>query len=251
MTDGPSDAADLLGPGRVAVVTGAAQGLGAAFARALAARGGTVVTCDVLPGCDAVVDVADAAAVKEWIDGVASEHRRIDVAVANAGIALRSHPLGDWDEGLAVFRATIGANLAGVFHLGRAVAPVMAAHGAGHIVVISTDHLVPEPGTPTGGGSRMDAYDASKWALRGLVESWALALGPSGIRVNAIGMGATDTPMIRAFFGAAPPAEVTDRWMHPGDVAAVLVALVDEGQGGRTGAHVPLWAGHPTVLPPG
>ena len=234
----------------IAIVTGAAQGLGAAFAAALREAGYTVVTCDVKPGCDAVVDVADAAAVKAWVDDIVARHGRIDVAVANAGVARMTTPLDPWDQGLDDFKVLIGTNLAGVFHVGRAVAPVMVAQGRGDIVVISTDHVAPPPGRRTGGGSRMDAYDASKWALRGLVEAWALSLGKNGVRVNALCMGATDTAMVRGFLGDRITDEIVAEWMRPEQVAQVMMELIGEGADGRTGEHIGLWVGHPVELPP-
>ena len=234
----------------IAIVTGAAQGLGAAFAAALREAGYTVVTCDVKPGCDAVVDVADAAAVKAWIDDIVARHGRIDVAVANAGVARMTTPLDPWEQGLDDFKVLIGTNLAGVFHVGRAVAPVMVAQGRGDIVVISTDHVAPPPGRRTGGGSRMDAYDASKWGLRGLVEAWALSLGKNGVRVNALCMGATDTAMVRGFLGDRITDEIVAEWMRPEEVAQVMMELIGEGADGRTGEHIGLWVGHPVELPP-
>ena len=234
----------------IAIVTGAAQGLGAAFAAALREAGYTVVTCDVKPGCDAVVDVADAAAVKAWVDDIVARHGRIDVAVANAGVARMTTLLDPWEQGLDDFKVLIGTNLAGVFHVGRAVAPVMVAQGRGDIVVISTDHVAPPPGRRTGGGSRMDAYDASKWALRGLVEAWALSLGKNGVRVNALCMGATDTAMVRGFLGDQITDEIVAEWMRPEQVAQVMMELIGEGADGRTGEHIGLWVGHPVELPP-
>lgn len=223
----------------IAVVTGAAQGLGAAFAAALADAGYRVVTCDVQPGCDAVVDVADPAAVKAWIDTVVAEHGRIDVAVANAGVARTTGVLDPWDKAVDDYAAVVGTNLGGVFWLGRAVAPVMAAQGSGHIVVISTDHVAPPPGRRTGGGTHMDLYDAAKWGLRGLVEAWSAALARHGVHVNALCMGATDTPMLRGFLGDRATPEVVAGWMTPHQIAEVLVDLVGSE---CTGEHIALWA---------
>jgi 3-oxoacyl-[acyl-carrier protein] reductase len=223
----------------IAVVTGAAQGLGAAFAAALVDAGYRVITCDIRPGCDAVVDVADPEAVKAWVDAVVAEHGRIDVAVANAGVARATGVLDPWDKAVDDFTAVLGVNLGGVFWLGRAVAPVMTAQGGGHIVVVSTDHVTPPPGRRTGGGANMDVYDAAKWGLRGLVEAWSVALGRHGVHVNALCMGATDTPMLRSFLGDRATPDVVAGWITPHQVAAVLVDLVASD---RTGEHIALWA---------
>lgn len=223
----------------IAVVTGAAQGLGAAIAVALRDSGYTVITSDVQEGCDAVVDVSDASAVKAWVDSVVAAHGRIDVAVANAGVARITGPLDPWDRAVDDFDHQIGVNLGGVFWLGRAVAPVMAAQRGGNIIVISTDHVAPPPGRATGGGAHMDLYDASKWALRGLVEAWAKALRRDGVRVNAVCMGATDTAMLRGFLGDRATPDVVAEWMRPDEVAAVVLQVL---AGDATGEHVPVWA---------
>ncbi len=236
--------------GRVAVVTGAARGLGAAFVGALRAAGATVIGCDVLPGAEVVADVSQPDQVRRFVEGVVGEHGRIDVAVANAGICRITSPLDPWDKALDDFEALMGVNTRGVYLLGRAVAPVMAAQGGGDIVVVSTDHVAPPPGRPTGGGAAMDVYDASKWALRGLVEAWARALARHGVRVNALCMGATDTDMIRSFVGDRLTPEMEASWMRPEQIAELLVALVGEGPEGRTGQHIGIWVGHPVALPP-
>jgi NAD(P)-dependent dehydrogenase (short-subunit alcohol dehydrogenase family) len=228
--------------GQVALVTGAAHGLGAAFVTALRAAGMTVRGCDILPGTDAVVDVRDAIAVKRWVDAVIADHGRVDVAVANAGIARRSHPAGDFEAGLEIFDEQWRVNTRGVFALGRAVLPSMVAARTGHVVVISTDHVAPPPGRNTGGGPSMDGYDASKWALRGLVEAWHTATHASGVRINALCPGATDTPMLRGFLKDRITDDMTAGWMRPENVAGVLVTLLEEGPDGRSGEHIGIWA---------
>ena len=233
----------------IAIVTGAAQGLGLAFANAMRDRGDVVVTCDVQDGCDEIVDVSQPWATKAFVDAVVARHGRVDVLVANAGQCRVTNALDSFDAAVADYEALVGTNLGGVYWAGRAVAPHMSANGSGHIVIISTDHVLPTPGRPTGGGAHMDVYDASKWALRGLVEAWSKSLARHGVRVNALCMGATDSPMLRAFTGDRLTPEIEASWMRPEQIAEVLLALVDEGDGGRTGEHIGLWVGHPVVLP--
>jgi NAD(P)-dependent dehydrogenase (short-subunit alcohol dehydrogenase family) len=235
--------------GQIAVVTGAAGGLGAAFVAALRDAGATVVGSDIRTGADAVVDAGDAEAVRAWIDTVVATHGRIDLAVANAGISRAGRPTGDFDTAVRDFDEQWRVNARGPFVLGRAVIPAMVAQGSGHIVVISTDHVAPPPGRPTGGGSTMDGYDASKWALRGLVEAWHRAVNRNGVRVNALCPGATDTAMLRGFLGDQVTEEMVAGWMRPEAVAGLLVELVAEGPGGRSGEHLGVWAGHPLALP--
>jgi NAD(P)-dependent dehydrogenase (short-subunit alcohol dehydrogenase family) len=236
--------------GRVAIVTGAADGLGAAFAVALRGAGVTVEACDIRSREDVSrVDVAEPQQVKAFVDAVFERHGRVDILVANAGICRATNVLGSWEEAVDDYDAHFRVNTLGVYLFGRAVAPLMTVAGDGHIVVISTDHVVPPPDRPTGGGARMDVYDASKWALRGFVEGWARALAPHGVRVNALGMGATDTAMLRGFLGNRFREEMVANWMRPEEIGRLLVDLLDEGSEGRSGQTIGIWVDHPIELP--
>jgi 3-oxoacyl-[acyl-carrier protein] reductase len=261
--------------GRRALVTGAAQGLGRAFATVFAAEGATVAACDTQPEVDdlaphcwaAVADVTDAAAVKAFVDEAARRLGGIDIVVNNAGVIRQTSPADDpWDQAVDDFDAVIGVNFRGGYLLGRAAMPHLVRRG-GDIVNITSDHVhtcgYPEAidhadapdcrwaGTrrPPLGGPRYDVYDSSKWGLHGLTHVWARTLAEHRVRVNSVGMGATDTPMIRAHLaakGAPPPAGL----MRAEQVAAVVVELIAEGPDGRTGDHVQLWRDHPCRLPP-
>ena len=239
--------------GEVCIVTGAARGLGAAFAQALRDAGGTVVTCDVLPGADALVDVSQADQVKRFVDDVTAEHGPIGIAVLNAGVCKFTDVLGPWEQVAADFDVHINTNLRGVFLCGRAVIPGMVTKGGGNVVIIGTDHLCrPDDFAYTAGV--LDAYDASKWGLMGLVNAWVNAVGSKGVRVNSISMGATDSDMLRSFTkvasGKEPTQEQIDSWMRPADVAALVVELIEEGPDGRTSTNVPVIVGRPIQLPP-
>ena len=235
--------------GKVAVVSGAARGLGEAWTHALRGAGATVIGFDVNPGTDAIVDASDPDQVRDFVDSVVTAHGGIDISVANAGRFGLTSPLDPWNKAVHDFDDQIGTNLKGVYLLGRAVAPVMAAGGSGHIVNISTDHGHRAPGVRTGGGAQMDVYDASKWGIRGLTEAWAEALRPHRIRVNELCMGATDGAMLREFLGDRATPEVVATWLRPEDLGRVLVDLLVEGPDGRTGARIGLWVGHPVELP--
>ena len=244
-----SDGTDFLS-GKVAVVSGAARGLGAAWTQALEAAGATVVGFDLRPGADAVADASDPDQVRDFVDRVVADHGGIDISVANAGLFRLTSPLDPWTKALDDFEDQIGTNLKGTYLLGRAVAPVMVARGGGHIVNISTDHGHRAPGVRTGGGAHMDVYDASKWAIRGLTEAWAEGLRPHRIRVNELCMGATDGPMLREFLGERATPELIATWLRPEDLGRVLIDLLMEGTDGRTGTQIGLWVGHPVELPP-
>jgi len=269
------DAAASILAGRRAIVTGAAQGLGRAFATAFADAGATVAACDRRPeveelaasGWAAVADVADPDAVRAFVDEAARRMGGVDIVVNNAGVVRRTSPVEDpWDRAVADFDAVVGVNFRGAYLVGRAAMPHLVRRG-GDILNITSDHIrtcgYPEAddhvdaagcrwaGTrrPPLGGPGYDVYDSSKWGLHGLTHVWSRALAAHGVRVNSLGMGATDTPMIRAHLeakGAQPPPGL----MAPVEVAAVAVELLAEGPGGRTGDHVQLWLGHPCRLPP-
>lgn len=247
--------------GRVAIVTGAAQGIGRAFAQRLAAEGCTVVVTDrhgsVADVADAigstahVGDVGDPEHVRAVVDATYAEHGGVDICVNNAGEVIASGPEDTWAAAVADFDRMVGSNTKGAFLFGRAVAPIMIERGGGEIVNVSTDHVKPGPGCHLHHGhGAMDLYNASKWALNGLTFDWARSLARHHVRVNNLCMGATDTEMLRGWLGDDPPADYVATWMQPEQVAQVLVELLEEGPNGRSGNNIGLYAGEPCVLPP-
>lgn len=261
--------------GRRAIVSGAAQGLGRAFAEALADAGAAVAVCDVDPEVErlgaarwsAVADVSDPAAVRAFVDQAAERLGGIDIVVNNAGVVRQTSPASDdFDKAVEDYDAVVGVNLRGAYLLGRAAIPHLIRDG-GDLVNITTDHVhtcgypeaighadAPhcrwaETRRPAVGNATFDVYDASKWGAKGLTSVWALALAEHGVRVNSFGMGATETPMILAHLerkGVPRPANL----MSAERVADVLVELIAEGPGGRSGDSVQLWSDHPCALPP-
>lgn len=225
----------------VAIVTGSAVGIGRALCQVLAARGTCVVGLDIdaeanaetaaLAG-DAVAaltcDIGDPAAVKATIDGVIGRTGRVDLLVNNAAVFNDTRLLaGTYDEQVAAWHRAMGACSDGAFHCTAAVAPVMADRGGGNVVNLITNHIRPGEYIT---GMAATGYDASKFALWRLTESWAVELAPRGIRVNGLAFGATDTPMLR---GVAP--RLADRAMRAEDMAEAVCAIVDQGPGGATG----------------
>lgn len=220
--------------GRVAIVTGAAQGLGRAFANRLADDGASVVVADRnADGAAAVVaelgadramavqvDVADETAVAGMVEAVLDRHGRVDVLVNNASIfsTIRMQPfeeisVEEWDQLMAV-------NVRGVFLCCRAVVPAMRAAGYGKIVNISS-------ATVWIGRPNYLHYVTSKAALLGLTRALAKELGPDGIRVNAVTPGATETEVPRE---TVTPAQVDAiigmQSLKRREVAADLVGTV-------------------------
>ena len=268
--------------GSSAIVTGGAVGLGHSFAAALARAGARVTICDIRDdvqeraaqlGADGVrADVSQPEDVRALVDGVVAKHGTVDILIANAGVVRATEPTDPWEQALDDYEAVIGTNLKGVYLPGRAVAPIMAEQGSGHIVNIATDHVhncgFPDaldhddaPACPWASERRrpgwvgMDLYDASKWGINGLTQNWARSLRAHGVRVNAICLGATDSHMMRTYAGFGyeddnqPPQALLEKWMNPEAVAQVVIDLIEEGPEGRSGDNIGLWVGHPTVLP--
>lgn len=268
--------------GQTAIVTGAAQGLGRAYARALAEAGANVSVCDLRDsvaeldpelralGVEVLAETCDVSKADQVAAFVARTHARfgrIDILVANAGVVVITSPMDSIDKTLADYETEVGTNLRGIFLFGRAVIPHMIEQGRGEILNISTDHVCTcgapiewshddapdcpykDAPRPTGGGAVMDLYDSSKWGINGLTFAWSRALRLHGIRVNAFCMGATDTPMLREFMGDDVEPAVVGSWMRPEAIAQVMLELFGEGPDGRTGENIGFAVGHPVVLP--
>ena len=250
--------------GKVALVTGAAGGLGRGFAEALAAEGAALALCDVQPEVGTVAaslmeqygvaasvyvaDVADPTDVWRVVDETVASLGGVDILVSNAGICVPTNPTAGLEESVVDFDRTFDVNTRGPFLFGRAVMPVMLSRDGGHIVNVVSDHVYTEPQRPPPGGAAMDVYDASKWAINGLTLAWARAL-EGRIRVNGLCMGATDSSMLRTWVGGNPSQELVDSWKQPAEVAALLVELLEEGPTGRTGWNLPVWVNEPVVMP--
>ena len=248
--------------GQVAIVTGAAQGLGAAYAEALAGAGAKVVAVDEqtwAPGpssaSSVVADVSQIGDVRRVLDLARSEHGGVDILVNNAARWKQTPIDGPRQQALADYERLMDANTRGAFLMGRAVMPSMIERGGGNIVNVSTYYVLP-PRPPESTGTNppeTDVYAASKWALNGLTQVWAVALREQGIRVNALAMGATDTPMLRGLYatrGTEPSEAEIAMWMTPAQQAQLLLDLLAEGPEGRTGETIGSWVGEPVALPP-
>jgi NAD(P)-dependent dehydrogenase (short-subunit alcohol dehydrogenase family) len=239
--------------GQVALITGAAKGLGAAFATRLATAGFEIVACDIDPSVDRLdgltlrADVSEPDDVRRVVDAAMEAHGRIDVLINNAAIARGSQAGQDWAKGIEDYQQIMGTNVFGVFLFGRAVAPIMIEQRVGHIVNVSTDHIYPTPGVRVHGHGGMDLYNASKWALNGFTLDWATSLGPHGIRVNGLCLGATDTPMLRDF-AVGVRDEVIATWMKPEQICDLFLDLHAEGPSGRSGHNLGCWVGRPLSL---
>ncbi|MFI6323208.1 2,3-dihydro-2,3-dihydroxybenzoate dehydrogenase [Nonomuraea sp. NPDC050556] len=219
--------------GRVALVSGATGGIGAAVVAALASAGAKVAACDLRepapdgPGVQPyVVDVADGAAVRKVVDRVEREVGPIDICVNVAGIlrpgGVLDYADDDWERTLAV-------NAGGVFHLSRHVAAAMAPRRRGAIVTVASNAArVPRAG--------LAAYAASKAAAQMFTQCLGLELAAYGIRCNVVAPGSTDTPMLAQLGGdpiAGDPAAYRagiplGRIATPADVADAVCFLVSD-----------------------
>lgn len=247
--------------GRSAIVTGAARGLGRAFAITLADAGANVTLCDVDEQVSAVAEaigvrahamVADVSMredVERLVATAADRFGGIDTLINNAGRWRRTRVTDSFDKALADWDYIMDTNLRGLLLLSRACVPHIRARGGGDIVNISTYYVLPAKSAGTNQPDT-DLYNASKWALNGFTEAWAKVLAKYRIRVNALCMGATDTAMLRGLFEGDPPADFVATWIKPETIARQLIDLLTEGSDGRTGENIGAWVGEPVVLGP-
>jgi 3-oxoacyl-[acyl-carrier protein] reductase len=230
--------------GRVALITGAARGIGAATARRLAGEGARVTLVDLdEQGCRQVAaeimesgsealplvcDVADGGAVRQMVDTAAAHFGRLDILVNNAGIVRDNliHKMTEDD-----FDRVLGVHLRGAFLCSQAAQKYMVPAQYGRIISLSSTSAL---------GNRGQAnYSAAKAGLQGLTRTLAIELGRFGITVNAVAPGFIDTDMTRAtaarmgitpeaFQAGASELIALHRVGQPSEVASVIAFLASE-----------------------
>jgi len=256
---------------RVALVTGAARGIGAACALALARSGWSLVLVD---RAESDPDLAYPLASREELARVADQCGRwaeaaalavdvrdqqglgraahlalerfggLDAAVAAAGAMAGGPPL--WETSEAAWSSMMGVNAEGVWRLCKAAVPVMLARPeprSGRFVAIAS-------AAATTGLERLGAYCAAKHACLGLVRALAADLAPFGITANAVAPGSTAGAMLEAtaaIYGIAPEElarhHMLGRLLEPEETAALVAWICGEDSGGITGALLPVDAG--------
>ncbi len=241
--------------GKVALVTGAARGLGQAMANALAEAGADIVALDRL-GCDETVGMVEkigrrclsvqcdllAAAPADLgkvVDQIVRDMGRLDILVNNAGIIRRAPVLEfsekDWNDVLQI-------NLNALFFLSQAAAKVMVQQGSGKIISVASMLSFQ-------GGIRVPSYTATKSAVAGVTRALANELADKGLNINAIAPGymATDnTAPLRA--DEQRSASILDRipagrWGEPSDLQGVVVFLASAASDYMNGAIIPVDGG--------
>lgn len=248
----------------VALVTGAARGIGAATARLLAAGGWQLVLVDrcandpalayplatpaelaalaaEVGGIAVEADVRDQVALDAAVTIAVEQFGGLDAAVAAAGCVVGAPTAWETDD--AAWDANIGINLEGVWRTARAAVPALLLRRGRFVAVASA--------AGTTGLPRLAAYSAAKHGVIGLVKSMAVELGPLGVTVNAVAPGSTRTAMLDASAAVYDLDSVEDfvvhhplgRLLEPGEVAAAIAWLCSAAASGITGAVLPVDAG--------
>lgn len=244
----PGDEREGLLAGRVALVSGAGAGIGAAVARRFAAEGAVLWLNDLRPGpLDALVaelravgsdavgmpgDMADAGFVRSWVEAAVAAYGRIDVLYNNVGVSRPGLVADISDEDWSFqLRTTLDS----VFFATRAVLPHMVRQGGGSIVSMAS-------GAGIGGNYNLGAYAAAKAGVINLMETVATEYGPEGIRANAVTPGPTDTAPLRAYIDGRPGgmagyvAELDlARLSQPDEVANTVLFLASDQSSNITG----------------
>lgn len=235
---------------RIALVTGAARGIGRAIAAAFASEGARVVMVDrradaleravasVPDAWGLVGDVSDETRVESIVDEVVARLGRLDVLVNNAAVQAEARLL---DHSSADFRTIVDTNLFGTFVCSRAALPPMLAQGAGVIINLSSI-------LGLSGDALLPVYAMTKAGILGLTRSTAAAYAAQGIRCVAICPGDVDTELNQAYFASQPDPHAfrgriereypARRIAQPEEVARVAVFLASDDASFVNGSHV-------------
>lgn len=254
----------------VALVTGAARGIGAATVRRLLSQGWGVVATDICGNIDGlgypmgtlkelravvdgsggrgvavVADVRDRRALDAAVEIALDRFGRLDAAIACAGVMLGA--THGWEMTPRAFDLCVDINLGGVQRCASAALPAIiesATPGAGRFVAVAS-------AAASSGRPQIAAYSAAKAGVIGLVRSLAAELAPLGVTANCVSPGSTDTTILAAsaaLYGLADPAEFVahqpvGRLLDPDEVAAGIAWLCSPQRGGVTGIVLPIDGG--------
>ena len=243
---------------KVAIITGAAGGIGYATAEKFVQEGARVVVCDVnpagvqaaveklnalgvLPNADAasgyVVDVTQRAHINEMVAAVKTAHGRIDILVNNAGITLDARLVKMTEE---QFDKVIAINLKGVYNCTQAVVETLIEQGSG--VILNASSVV-----GLYGNFGQTNYVASKAGVIGMTQTWARELGPKGIRANAVCPGFIATPILDAMpekvLAGMEERVPMKRLGQPSEVASLYAFLASDEASYINGAVIEITGG--------
>ncbi len=235
--------------GKVAIVTGAAQGIGSTLARGLAAEGAKVVIADVLDGSATAAaitsaqgsalyiktDVASAASVGAMVEATVKQFGTVDILVNNAAIFASLGNKKFEDISSEEFDKVMAVNVRGPFECARAVSPIMRAKGAGKIINISS-------GTVFKGVPNLLHYVSSKGAVVAMTRCLAREFGASNVNVNAIAPGLTmsdgvlgQSDWTQDYIEANKNSRALKRRQVPGDLLGTVVFLSSSDSDFMTG----------------
>lgn len=237
--------------GKVAVITGAASGIGLAATKLFAEEGARVLAVDLEAGTlqeavggfgpdvtPCVADVTDEAQMQQAMADAVAAYGGIDIVVPNAGIFGVQAPIEEYP--VDNFQRVMHVNVTGVLITIKHAVPHMAKRGGGSIIITSSVGAVI-------GNEGASAYTASKHALSGIMKVAARELAPKNIRVNTVNPGLVDTPMMRVVDASISPedplrgremlqaATFFRRFVQPRDVAELMVFLASETAVNGTG----------------
>jgi len=242
--------------GKIALITGAASGMGAATAREFTAAGGKVIIVDINPETAEIIaaeigsqppligDVSDSSFCQHAVDSIVKQHNRLDVLVNCAGTIVRADALNTSDE---AWRRIMAVNVNGVFFMSRAAVVPMKRQGKGAIINF---------GSIWGGmgAAGVVAYCASKGAVHQITKAMALDHVKDGIRINAVCPGEVNTPMLASERPTPPSREDLQklaeetvpmgRLAEPEEIARVVLFLASDAASYMTGSLVTVDAGY-------
>ncbi|GAF46090.1 MULTISPECIES: SDR family NAD(P)-dependent oxidoreductase [Rhodococcus] len=242
--------------GRIALVTGATQGIGSSIAQRLAADGARVgvngrsenasmkAVVEQIDGFPVPADMSDPASIRSAVAEIERSEGSVDILVCNAAYmsmgALGEHPEEDWWK-------IVETNLTGTFHTVQAVLPGMRRRGRGNIVIVTSEWGVT-------GWPRATAYAASKSGLIALTKSLGRELAPENITVNAVAPGVIDTPQLEVDAADAQISltDMHDQYAHdipvgrigrPDEIAAAVALLAHKEIGAYVGQTIQINGG--------